>query len=72
MQLGSEGAVIPMQSNAMGPGKFDFYCSKGHRLAYHLFNFYIKFSAVCGIFVPIRACEMITIGDFLVSRKIFV
>ena len=51
MQLGFGGVVIPLpavgpgQSNALGPGKFSFYCSKGHRLAY-LFIFYIKFSAV--------------------------
>ena len=51
MQLGFGGVVIPLlavgpgQSNALGPGKFNFYCSKGHRLAY-LFIFYIKFSAV--------------------------
>ena len=50
MQLGSEGAKIPLpaagpgQSHAGRPGKFDFYCSKRHRLAYYLFIFYIKFS----------------------------
>ena len=50
MQLGSEEAKIPLpaadpdQSHAAGPGKFDFYCLKGHRLAC-LFIFYIKFSA---------------------------
>ena len=32
------------------PGKFDFYCSKRHRLAY-LFGIFVKFSAVWGIFV---------------------
>ena len=37
MQLGSWGAVIPLpaaspgQAHAVAPGKFDFYCSKGHR-----------------------------------------
>ena len=37
MQLGSWGAVIPLpaaspgQAHAEAPGKFDFYCSKGHR-----------------------------------------
>ena len=37
MQLGSWRAVIPLpaaspgQAHAEGPGKFDFYCSKGHR-----------------------------------------
>ena len=52
MQLGSEGAVIPLpaasteQSHAGGQRKFDFYCSKGHRLAYYLFVFHVKFSAV--------------------------
>ena len=50
------GAVIPLpkaspgQVHAGGPGKIDLYCSKGHRLAY-LFIFYVKFSAVWGIFV---------------------
>ena len=28
MQLGSQGAVIPMQSHAAGPGKFDFLLLK--------------------------------------------
>ena len=52
MQLGSLGAVIPFsaasaeQSHAEGPEKFDFYCSKGNRLAYYLFTFDVKFSAV--------------------------
>ena len=54
MQLGSEGAVIPLpaagpgQSHTGGPGKFDFRenCSKGHRLVYYLFIFHVKFSAV--------------------------
>ena len=38
MQLRSGVAVIPLpaagsgQSHAAGPGKFDFYCSRGHRL----------------------------------------
>ena len=51
MQLGPEGykvplpAVIPGQSHAGGPGKFDFNCSKGHRQAYYLFIYYINFSA---------------------------
>ena len=51
MQLGSEGAKIllpvagPGQSHVGRPGKINFYCSKGHRLAYYLFIFYIKFSA---------------------------
>ena len=46
------GAVItlpaagPGQSHAREPGKFDFYCSKGHRLAYYLFIFHVRFSAV--------------------------
>ena len=41
MQLGSGVAVIPLpaagpeQSHAGGPEKFDFYCSKGHRIAYY-------------------------------------
>ena len=45
MQLGSGGAVIPLptagpgQGHAGGPEKIDFYCSKGHRLAYYLFIF---------------------------------
>ena len=49
MQLRSRGAVIHVtavsrgQSHTEAPGKFDFYCSKGHRLAYYLFNFYVKF-----------------------------
>ena len=49
MPFGSGGALIPLtaaglgQSHAEGPGKFDFYCSKGHRLANYLFKFYIKF-----------------------------
>ena len=57
MQLGSKGAKVPLpaagpgQSYVGGPGKFNFNCSKGHRLAYYLFNFYIKFSAACRIFV---------------------
>ena len=58
MQLGSGEASIPLptvrpgQSHAGGPKKFDFYCSKGHRLTYYLFIFPVKFS---------------TIHDFLVS-----
>ena len=57
MQLASGGAVIllpaagPGESHTGGPGKFDFYCSKCHRLAYYLFIFYVKFSALWGIFV---------------------
>ena len=57
MQLGSEGAVIlllaasPEQNRSGGPGKFDFYFSKGHRLAYYLFIFYVKFRGDRGIFV---------------------
>ena len=41
MQLGSGGPVIPLpavcpgQSHAGGPGKFNFYRSNGHRLAYY-------------------------------------
>ena len=34
------------QSHAGGPGKSEFYCSKGHTLAYYLFIFHVKFSAV--------------------------
>ena len=51
MQVGSEGTVIPVpvlgpeQSHPGGQGKFDFYCSKGHKLLY-LLTFYVKFSAV--------------------------
>ena len=51
MQLESEGAKVPLiaagpgQSHAGGPGKFDFNCLKGHRLANYLHIFYIKFSA---------------------------
>ena len=57
MQLGSGGAVIPLlaaglgKSPTGGPGKFNFYCSKGSRLVYHLFKFHVKFSAVWRIFV---------------------
>ena len=56
MQLGSKGAKIPLPAAGPGqihagvPGKFDFYCSKGHRLAYYLFNFYVRFSAFREIF----------------------
>ena len=77
MQLGSDEAKIPLpaagpgQSHAGGPGKCDCYCSKGHRLAYYLFIFYVKFSAAWRIFVYIWDCEMIKIHDFLVSWKIF-
>ena len=48
---GSEEATIPVpevgrgQSHAAKPGKLGFYCLKGHRLAYYLFIFYIKFMA---------------------------
>ena len=51
MQLGSEEAKIPLppgslgQRHAGGSEKFDFYCSKGHRMADYLFIFYLKFSA---------------------------
>ena len=78
MQLGSGRVVIPLpgvgpwQGHVGGPGKFNFYCSKCHRLAYYLFIFYIKFSVVGGIFVEIWARKIITIRDFLVSWKIFV
>ena len=57
MQLRPEEAVIllptagPGQSHAGEPGNFDFYCTKGHTLAYYLFIFYVKFSAVWGMFV---------------------
>ena len=57
MQLGSGGAVIPLsavgpgQAHAGVPGKFDFYCSKDHHRLYYSFIFYVKFSAVLGIFV---------------------
>ena len=44
-------AAGPGQSHAGGPGKFDFYCSKGHTLAYNLIISHVKFSAVWGIFV---------------------
>ena len=42
MQLESEEAKVSLtaegagQSHAGGPGKFDFNCSKGHRLANYL------------------------------------
>ena len=53
MQLGSAGAVIslptagPGQSHVVGPGKFNFLenCSKGYRMACHLFFLHAKFSA---------------------------
>ena len=57
MQLASAVAVIPLptagpgQSHAGGPRKFDFYCSRGHRLVYYLSIFYVEFGAVWGIFV---------------------
>ena len=47
MQLGCGGAMIPLptagsrQSYAGGSGKFNFYCSKVHRLTYYLFIFYV-------------------------------
>ena len=34
------------QNHTGGPGKFDFYCSKGRRLTYYLFIFHAKLSAV--------------------------
>ena len=48
---GSVGAVIPLPTATLGknpvagPEKFDFYYSKGQRLAYYFFTFYVKFSA---------------------------
>ena len=57
MQLGSEGAKVsltaagPGQSHTRRPGKVDFNCSEGHRLADYLFIFYVKFSANWKIFV---------------------
>ena len=54
IQLQSGGAVIPLlavgagQSASGVQGKFDFYCSNGHRLAYYSFIFHVKFSAVSG------------------------
>ena len=54
---GSVGAVIPLLTAALGknpvagPEKFDFYYSKGRRLAYYLFTFYVKFTTTRGIFV---------------------
>ena len=57
MQLGSGGAVIPLpaagpgKSSAGGSGKFDFTCSKDRWLAYCLFTYHIKFSAVWGVLV---------------------
>ena len=42
----SPSTAGPGQNHAGGPGKFDFYSSKGHRLAYYLFIFQVKFSAV--------------------------
>ena len=44
MQLGSMGAVIPLpaaspgQAHSEGPGKFDFYSSKGHRFTIYSFS----------------------------------
>ena len=54
MQLGSEGAVIPLpaagpgQSHAGGPEKFEFFCSKGHIIYWLIIYsfFYIK----CSVF----------------------
>ena len=43
---GSLSAVGRGQRDAGGPGKFDFYCSGGRTLAYYLFIFHVKFSAV--------------------------
>ena len=51
MQLGSRAALTPLPAAGPGkspagePGKFDLYCSKGHRLAYYLLTFHVKFSA---------------------------
>ena len=52
MQLGSEGAIIPLpavglqvgsgQSHAGGPGKFNFYCSKAT-------DWHIIYSLLCKI-----------------------
>ena len=48
MQLGFVVAVIPLSvagpgnSAAGGAGNFDFYCSKGRRLAYHLFTDHVN------------------------------
>ena len=56
MKLGPEGVVIPLPTAGQGQAhagesvKFDFYCSKGHRLT-HLFILYVKCTAVWGIFV---------------------
>ena len=58
MQLGSGRTVIPL--SAADPGKSHFFCSKGILFI----HFYIKFSAAWGIFVHIRAGEIITIHDF--------
>ena len=52
--LSTGGDVIPLReswaSPCWEPAKLNFYCSKGHKLAY-LFIFNVKFSAVQGIFV---------------------
>ena len=52
MQLRFGGVVIPLpppaspgHSHAGEPGKFNFYFSKGQRLAYYLFICYVKFTA---------------------------
>ena len=56
MQLGPGGDVIPLPTASPGQAhageavKLNFYYSKGHRLTY-LFIFYVKFSAVGGIFL---------------------
>ena len=75
MQLGSGGAVIPLpaagprKSPARGPGIFDFYCPKGHWLAYYLFTFHVKLSAVWGIFAKIQPHQIISICDFFIFLK---
>ena len=52
MQLESGGVVIPLpaaslaKSSAEGLGKLDFNCLNCRRLAYYLFTFHVKFSAV--------------------------
>ena len=54
---------------ARGPGIFDFYCPKGHWLAYYLFTCHVKFSAVWGIFAKIQPHQIISICDFFVFLK---
>ena len=57
MQVGPEGDNVPLraagpgQNHAGGPAKFDFDRSKGHRLAYCLIIYYIKFGVAWRIFV---------------------